>query len=136
MDELTIDPDYVGRLIFKVRAVMAQEGTVMPEHGGNASDDEGPAVLQESAEDLSREEIVEEFEGLDTDHQAQLVALLWLGRGDAEPDDWPELIETALDRRETPTAEYLLDHPLLAEYWAEGLDKLGYTGVVVGVSEQ
>ena len=36
-------------LILKVRAVMAREATVISDPGGNASDDVGPAVLQEQA---------------------------------------------------------------------------------------
>lgn len=131
---LTIDPDYLGMLIVKVRAVMAQEANVTPEPGGNPSDDEGPAVLQEHADDLSREEIVEEIEGFGPDKQAELVALMWLGRGDMEAEEWSELLRMAGERRETPTATYLLDHPLLAEHWADGLVKLGYGSIIRGAS--
>ncbi|MCP4316336.1 MAG: DUF3775 domain-containing protein [Hyphomicrobiales bacterium] len=131
---LTVDPDYLGMLMLKVRAVMAKEATVTPEPGGNPSDDEGPAVLQEQTDDLSREEILEEIEGLDPDKQAELVALMWLGRGDMETEEWAELLKLAAERRETPTATYLLDHPLIAEHWAEGLGKLGYGSILRGAS--
>ena len=125
MDDLAINTDYLGSLILKVRALMAREGPVDPEFGDNPTDDEGPAVLQETPDDLSREEIIEEINGLNAEQQAQLVALLWLGRGDGNPDDWERLNALAAERAETPTAEYLLEHPLVAEYWADGLEKLG-----------
>ena len=131
---LNINTDYLGMLMLKVRAVMAQEPEVMPDPGGNPSDDEGPAVLQEQEENLSLEEILEEIEGLDSDKQVELVALMWLGRGDAEAEEWQELLQLAVDRREAPTATYLLDHPLLAEYWAEGLEKLGHGSIIGGAS--
>jgi hypothetical protein len=59
--------------------------------------------------------------------QAELVALMWLGRGDVEPEEWQETVRLAAERRDRPTEDYLLGHPLLGEYWAEGADKLGIT---------
>lgn len=133
VDELTILPDFVARLIVQARALMAREETDIPDPGGNPTDDEVPAVLQEPFEDLSREELVEEIEDLDDDRQAELVALMWLGRGDAEAEEWGWLTELAFERHEGSSAEYLLGHPLLPDYWADGLDKLGY-GSVMGDS--
>ncbi len=126
MDELSIEPDYIRRLVFKVRTFMADEAPVIPDPGGNPSDDELPTTLQDGFDDLSREEIIEEIEGLGPAKQDELVALMWLGRDDGSPEDWPELLKMARERRETPTPHYLLDHPLVADYWANGLDILGY----------
>lgn len=126
MDELGISPSYVHMLILKARAVMVKEGLVTPEPGGNLTDDEQPEVLQDDPEDMTREELAEELEGLDEEEQAELVALMWLGRGDAEPGEWKRLMRLARQRHEVPTAGYLLEQPLVADYWAEGLDRLGY----------
>jgi hypothetical protein len=126
MDELNITSAYVHLLILKARAVMVKEGLVTPEPGGNPIDDGLPATLQDDPEDLTREDLIEELEGLDGDQQAELVALMWLGRGDSEPEQWADLVKLAQERHETSTASYLLDHPLVADYWAEGLDRLGY----------
>jgi hypothetical protein len=105
---------------------MVKEGLVMPETGGNPIDDPLPDTLQDEPGDLTREEFIEEIEGLDADQQAELVALMWLGRGDAEAEEWEGLLKLADERQETSTGSYLLDHPLVADYWAEGLDRLGY----------
>ena len=135
MSKLTLNPEYVATLVLKVRALMAREGLVTPDTGGNPTDDEVPATLQEIEDDLSREEVVEEIEGLSRLQQSELVALMWLGRGDSEPEEWGESLQLADERREVPTSQYLLDHPLVADYWAEGLDKLGYGSMVQGVGE-
>lgn len=124
MNELSIPPAYLRRIILKTRAIMAREGLVMPEIGGNPSDDEVPATLQEPPEDLLRQELVEEIDALDVDHQNELVALMWIGREDLEPEEWTEALAMANRRREGPTSEYLLTHPLVADYWASGLDLL------------
>lgn len=127
---LTIDPDYLHMLILKVRAIMAKEETDTPDPGGNATDDEIPATIQQLPDDLSREEVVEEIQGLEPDKQAELVALMWLGRGDGDPQDWQALVADAVDRREIPAEDYLLGHPLLADYWADGLERLGYESMI------
>lgn len=56
MNEMSINPAYLRRIILKTRAIMAREGLVTPEIGGNPSDDEIPATLQEQPDDLLRQE--------------------------------------------------------------------------------
>lgn len=131
MDEFAIDPAYLRMLILKVRALMAKEETDIEDVGDNAVDDESREGLQESADDLSREELIEDIRGLDSDQQNELVALMWIGRGDAEAEDWDEMMAEADSRQEIDTAEYLLGHPELADYWAEGLEKLGHGASVL-----
>ncbi len=135
MDELTVDIDFLRMLILKIRGIQAREDTDIPEPGGNPADDEIPETLQDLSDDLAREEVVEEIDGLSETKQAELVALMWVGRGDAEPEEWADARQMALERQEVPTAHYLLDHPLVADYLAEGLDRLGYGSMVgdVGV---
>lgn len=126
MDNLNITPAHIHMLILKARAVMVKEDEVTPDVGGNASDDPVTDALQDEPGDLTREELVEELEGLNEDQLTELVALMWLGRGDSETEEWDDLVQLAAEREETPTIDYLLAHPLVADYWAEGLDRLGY----------
>ena len=131
MAELSIDPDYIRRLVVKVRSFMGKEETDLSDDGSNPIDDEVPlGALQDEEDDLSREEVVEEIQGLTPRQQAELVALMWLGRGDGEPEEWNELLARAIERREVPTENYLLDHPLLAENWLDGMERLGLGGLV------
>jgi hypothetical protein len=62
MATLSIDPDYLRRLVVKVRAFMGKEAPELLDEGSNPTDDEMPSsALQEDADDLSREEVVEEI---------------------------------------------------------------------------
>lgn len=122
---LSIDPSYLARLIVKVRGLEAREGVTDPDSGSNATDDGMRDVLQDDPHDLSRSEVLREIAGLNERQQAELVALLWTGRGDAEPEEWAQTVETARTRKEVPTPRYLLDDPLLPEYWCEGAARLG-----------
>jgi hypothetical protein len=129
--ELAIDPDYLCILIVKVRAFMGNEAGVVADDVYNSTDDAMLApALQEEANDLTREEVVEEIRGLSASEQAELVALMWLGRDDGSAEDWDELVTQARERRETPAEGYLLDQPLVAEYWLEGMERLGLGGLV------
>lgn len=127
MPSLTLSPDYLARLIVKTRGVQAKEAVADPQSGSNPIDDQMRDVLQDSRSDLSREEIREEIEGLDPRQQAELVALMWIGRGDAEPEEWEKTIRLAEELKDGPTPRYLLRHPLVAEQWEEGAEKLGLT---------
>jgi hypothetical protein len=121
----SIMSDYLARLIVKVRGLQAREAEVDPSPGSNPADDQMRDALQDSRGDLSREEVREELQGLNDRQQAELVALMWIGRGDAEPEEWEQTVELARQLKERPTPTYLLEHPLVAEHWEEGAEKLG-----------
>jgi hypothetical protein len=122
---LSISPDYLALLILKIRGVQAREGEVDPNSGSNPTDDCALDAVQDTPGDLSREEISEELQGLEERQQAELVALMWIGRGDAEPEEWAATVELARQRKDSPTPTYLLRQPLAGEYLAEGADRVG-----------
>jgi hypothetical protein len=119
---ITLNPEFLRSLILKLRAVMGQEDEVSPDSGSNASDDGGRATLQDSPDNMTRDEITAQIEDLEPDQQAELVALMWIGRGDMEPEEWEEALALAADRQDGPTARYLLAHPHVADHLDEGLD--------------
>ena len=66
------------------------------------------------------------IENLNNDEQAALVAIAWVGRGAFEPEDFAEAVATAESEATTPTADYLMGMPHLAENLEAGLEALGY----------
>lgn len=129
MDELTLNPEFLRSLILKARALMAQEAMVMPDVGSNLTDDDAsPAMLQDGPDNPTRNEITAQIADLEPDQQDELVALMWIGRGDLEPEEWEEAMRLAAERRETSrgpsTADYLLTHPHVADHLDEGVDRL------------
>lgn len=125
MTTLSLPSDYLARLILKARGLQAQEGEVDVASASNPTDDRAIDAVQDTPGDLTREELREEIRGLNDRQQAELVALLWWGRGDSDEDDWEQTVEMARERRATPTEKYLLGEPLVAEHWAEGAERLG-----------
>lgn len=62
--ELAVSPDYIARLIVKMRGIQGREGLVDPDPGSNPTDDRMIDTLQEEPGDLSRAEIFQEIAGL------------------------------------------------------------------------
>jgi hypothetical protein len=80
---------------------------------------------------LAREEKAGEAElyafidGLNDEEKAHLTALAWVGRGAFEAEDHAEAVATAYAEATTPTADYLMGMPHLAENLEAGLEALG-----------
>ena len=83
----------------------------------------------ELPEAVEENPFVEEFrsvmDGLNPDEQQQVVALMWLGRGDYELDEWDEALDYAAEAWTPTTADYLLAHPLLADHLTSGMEAFG-----------
>ncbi|WP_170419949.1 DUF3775 domain-containing protein [Ruegeria arenilitoris] len=62
---------------------------------------------------------------MDEDEQAELVAIMWIGRESFFPDDLNEAIATAKAEASTPCADYLIGTPHLSDHLENGLDALG-----------
>ena len=131
MPELTISPEKLAFIIEKAREFDVKEGSSDLDSGSNAADDGMIDVL----EDNGRDPVVRELSGfiraLNEDEQVDLVALMWLGRGDGGIEDWDELRASAMEARgeyDNPrreTTQYLLGEPMLGDLLADGLDEFG-----------
>ena len=62
---------------------------------------------------------------LNVDEQIDLVALVWLGRGDGDLDSFPDLRSQAADAHNNRTAAYLLGTPMFADYLEEAMSAFG-----------
>ena len=62
--------------------------------------------------------------GLNTDEAASLVAIMWIGRGTFEPEEWDEAYATAKVEATAPTEDYLSGIPELPEHLEAGLEAL------------
>lgn len=62
---------------------------------------------------------------LSEDEQAELTAIMWVGRGSFEAEELGDAIATAKQEATTPTADYLIGTPHLADNVEAGLEALG-----------
>jgi hypothetical protein len=129
MAALPFNDTRIEELVLRFNALMAKEGTDISDLGGNASDDEVTVTLQETGGDLSRDEITQEIESMNDEQKDGLVALFWIGRGDAEPEAWEQTKILARQQHEGLVSRYLLGQPEVGEFLTEGLEKMLEYGV-------
>ena len=126
--ELELNRDTVQFLIDKAHEFHVKEAVTIPEEPLSPSDDWARQVLADHADDPSFQEIKSTVEDLEPDQQVQLVALMWVGRGDYSIEEWDDALERAQDAWNTRTAEYLIGTPLVADYLAEGVEQFKFSG--------
>ena len=124
---LTVSSESVCFIIVKAREFDAQDVVTDPDSGSNAADDKMASVLEAHPDDLTQKELVAFINALSDEEQADLVALLWLGRGDGTLEDWDDLRDEAQRQHNNRTAAYLLGEPLLSDHLEEGLSQFGLT---------
>lgn len=128
MDQFNISLDKIRYLIERGHELEAK--TPSDEIGGDDTHLEDPDLdeLDANYTDPIKEELASFFEDLNEDEELDLVALMWIGRGTFEVDDWEEARETAAKEATQTTADYLLGTPLLAEHLENGLEAFGLGG--------
>lgn len=122
---LGISSEKVCYIIAKARQFEAKDVVADPDSGSNPTDDGVVSVLEDQPDDPVYDELMAFIAGLDEDEQIDLVALTWLGRGDALIEEWDDLRSEAARTRNERTATYLLGLPLLPEHLQEGLSQFG-----------
>jgi hypothetical protein len=124
---LTIAPDKVCYLIIKAREFVVKMDPEVPDPGDNPIDDADREILFDYPDDPTVEEIRACLDGLNEDESAEVLALVWLGRGDYVVDEWETIVPTALEDVDSRRPDALLGIPLLGDYLEEGLSQLGYS---------
>jgi hypothetical protein len=121
---LEVNPETIRFLIDRAQEFQIQDETSMPEDVVVQDDDWLNQVRELHGDDPVYQEIKTTIEDLEPDQQMSLVALMWVGRGDFDADEWDAAFEQARESWNERTAEYLIGTPLLADYLAEGLDAM------------
>ena len=125
---LDTNPLTICRLIELAREIHEQQSLVAIASTDDLpdEDDEEPREPDQDFGDSSVREFRSIIDDLEPDQQQQLVALLWLGRGDFSLDEWNTDLKQAQEAWNENTADYLIRRPLLADFLSEGLDLFGY----------
>lgn len=82
-------------------------------------------ILLSREGDPAEGQLHEFIAALNDDEKADLTAIAWIGRGAFEAEEFAEARATAIREATTPTADYLMGMPHLAENLEAGLDALG-----------
>lgn len=114
-------------IIAKARGYDVKVEPVEPDPGSNPSDDGDRAVLSDYADDPTGEELSEVIASLNDDERDELVALVWIGRGVFQKEEWAQALAQARSELDRPAVEYLMGEPLLGDFLEEAISELGYS---------
>jgi hypothetical protein len=116
---LSISPEKVFFIVAKARRSDGEAA------GLDLASDSGDDMPEDHRERTDRSELSGFIRDLNEDEQIDLVALMWLGRGDGDLDNWRDLRAEASRAHNNRTASYLIGTPMLADYLEEALSQFG-----------
>ena len=125
MPELRISVEKVCDLIETARELA---GKVMPTTGDRTTtgDDSKLVTIEDyPGEDARRQQAAEFIAGLNVDEQTDLLALIWLGRGDYDIADWDAAVAEAEARIVARDPDFMLGDPALPDELGAGLEAFG-----------
>jgi hypothetical protein len=123
MPELRINTDKVCALIEAARELAGTVPSTAGDHTTTGDDSRLVTLEQIPGQDDRRREIVDFIAGLNVEEQTDLLALIWLGRGDYELDDWDEACVAAEARIAARDPDYLIGDAALPAHLGDGLNK-------------
>ena len=115
----------VCRIVVKVRRFEVADVMAEADPDSNPADVRHKILPAEFSDDPVYDELASFIHALDVDEQIDLVALMWVGRGDFKAAEWGQAVALASQEHNEHTTEYLLGTPLLADYLEEGLSQFG-----------
>ncbi|HEX6443184.1 MAG TPA: DUF3775 domain-containing protein [Stellaceae bacterium] len=129
MPELRISVEKVCALIEAARELAGKVPSTAGDRTTTGDDSElvtieEPEGMGES-EDARRRETVEFIAGLNVEEQTDLLALIWLGRGDYDISEWDEALAEAEARIAARDPDYMIGDAALPGYLGDGLEAFG-----------
>jgi hypothetical protein len=114
-------------IIDKAREFQAKEEVVLPDSPSSPSEDWALQILADHSDDYSLREMTDAVGEMSQRQRAELIAIMWIGRGDYSVDEWESAVDDAIGDYSLRAAAYLLAHPMLPDHLEEGLIALGYS---------
>jgi hypothetical protein len=125
--DLTLSPEQAYFILLRARAFDEKVEDSDPDSGSNASDDSAVDVLEDTSDDAVEAELKAAVRRLNDDELQDLIALIWLGRGDFAKSEWGEAREAAHDIGRQRAPRYVAGIPLVSDYLEEGLSEIGFS---------
>ncbi|MEM9781501.1 MAG: DUF3775 domain-containing protein [Pseudomonadota bacterium] len=120
---LSLPTDTLQWIVQRAREFDVKDVDTLEEEGETDGSD-ALSVLEARPDDTVEDELRSWIADLTDRQQAELVAIFWIGRGDGELEDLPALVAEAMRAKTTPTEDYLLGSPMLADHLEAGMERV------------
>lgn len=125
--ELNISDEKLAFLILKAREFEAEVDPVTPDPGSNPTDDRDIGVLEDMPENSTEAELRDALRALNEDESIDVIALMWIGRGDFSREEWGEARRLATERHRRDSTGYLMGNPTFADELEDGAEAVGHS---------
>ena len=123
---LALDPETAFFIVLKAREFHAKVDPVDPDPGSDPADDRAIDVLQFHRDDALTDELVSAIGPMTEDERLDLLALIWVGRGDYSLLQWSAAREAARRFDADQILDYILGLPMVSDFLEEGLRRFGH----------
>jgi hypothetical protein len=125
MAELRISTEKVCAFIEAAREVAGKVPSTAGDRTTTGDDSKLVTIEDNPANDARRPEMVEFVAGLNVEEQTDLLALIWLGRGDYDIAEWDDAVIEAEARIAARDPDYMIGDAALPQYLGDGLEAFG-----------
>jgi hypothetical protein len=122
MPELRISTDKVEDFIEAARELAGKIASTAGDGTTTGDDSKLVSIEEYAGDDDRRGQAVEFIAGLNVAEQVDLLALIYIGRGDYDIADWDDALREARDRIEARDPDYMIGDAALPEYLGSALD--------------
>jgi hypothetical protein len=124
--ELNVGLDKLQDIVLKAREFDQEDFPDEPDPGAAADAADDREERLDEGDDPTEAELRALIDDLNDDEVVDLIALVWIGRGDFGIEELGEARELARERHQGSSSRYLMGIPTLAEYLVEGLAAAGH----------
>ena len=124
MPELRISAQKVSDFIEAAREVAGLVPSTAGDRTTTGDDSPLTTIVDNPATDARRAQMREFIAGLNVDEQTDLLALIFVGRGDYDVTQWADAVREAEDRIASRDPDYMIGDAALPEYLGDALNAL------------
>ena len=125
MPELRISVEKVSTFIEAARELAGKIPSTAGDRTTTGDDSKLVTIEDYRGEDERWRETVEFIAGLNVEEQTDLLALIWLGRGDYDLAEWDDALAEAEARIAARDPDYMIGDAALPQYLGDGLEAFG-----------
>jgi hypothetical protein len=132
MPELRISTEKVCALIESAREIAGKVASTAGDRTTSGDDSKLATIVDDPGQDFNerddrRGQMVEFIAGLNVEEQTDLLALIWLGRGDYDIAEWDDALAEAEARIAARDPDYMIGDSALPQYLGDGLEAFDRT---------
>ena len=132
MPELRISTEKVCAFIEAAREVAGKVPSTAGDRTSSGDDSKLATIVDDPGQDFyegddRRHQMVELVAGLNVEEQTDLLALIWLGRGDYDLAEWDDALAEAEARIAARDPDYMIGDAALPQYLGDGLEAFDRT---------